>query len=182
MRPSIDAGRYRRQYAGLRQAAPEQTITLTNVPATTLLQRTMTLVALVCAAAAAWPQVGSSMATNIDYATQLRETEPLAQQGHAVAQFNLGVMYDFGQGTPKLGNMRSNTVMDHNDQTLERLTNLEIKASFTDDLLDAINQTLYRQQQEIDRLRRDLQQLRELSNEAGTGTVRSLLDDLPPHY
>jgi SlyX protein len=78
--------------------------------------------------------------------------------------------------------MRSNTVMDNNDPTLERLTDLEIKASFTDDLLDAINQTLYRQQQEIDRLRRDLQQLRELSNDAGSGTARSLLDDLPPHY
>lgn len=61
----------------------------------------MTLLALVCAAAAAWPQVGAGAATNIDYSTQLREMEALALQGHAVAQFNLGVMHDFGQGTPK---------------------------------------------------------------------------------
>ena len=78
--------------------------------------------------------------------------------------------------------MRSNTVMNHNDQTPERLNNLEIKASYTDDLLDAINQTLYRQQQEIDQLRRDLQHLREQSLDAGASVVRSLRDELPPHY
>ena len=78
--------------------------------------------------------------------------------------------------------MRSNRVMNHNDPTPERLTNLEIKVSFTDDLLDAINQTLYRQQQEIDRLRRDLQQLREHSLDASASAVRNMGDELPPHY
>lgn len=78
--------------------------------------------------------------------------------------------------------MRSNRQMDPHDPTPERLTNLEIKASFTDDLLDAINQTLYRQQQEIDRLRRDLQALREQSMDAGAGSVRNMRDELPPHY
>ena len=33
-----------------------------------------------------------------DYATALREWEPLAEQGNASAQFNLGVMYDNGIG------------------------------------------------------------------------------------
>ncbi len=36
-----------------------------------------------------------------DYATALREWRPLAEQGDAKAQFNLGVMYYNGQGVPK---------------------------------------------------------------------------------
>ena len=36
-----------------------------------------------------------------DYATALREWEPLAKQGDAFAQFNLGVMYRLGQGVPQ---------------------------------------------------------------------------------
>lgn len=83
---------------------------------------------------------------------------------------------------PPCGDLRSNTVMNHTDPTPERLDDLEIKASFTDDLLDAINRTLYRQQQEIDQLRRDLQQLREQSLDGGANAVRSLRGELPPHY
>ena len=36
-----------------------------------------------------------------DYATALREWTPLAEQGDAAAQFNLGVMYEKGQGVPQ---------------------------------------------------------------------------------
>jgi TPR repeat protein len=36
-----------------------------------------------------------------DYATALKELRPLAEQGHAEAQFNLGLMYYNGQGVPK---------------------------------------------------------------------------------
>ena len=36
-----------------------------------------------------------------DYATALREWQPLAEQGDAVAQFNLGLMYDKGEGVPQ---------------------------------------------------------------------------------
>lgn len=36
-----------------------------------------------------------------DYATELRILRPLAAQGNATAQFNLGVMHDFGQGVPQ---------------------------------------------------------------------------------
>ncbi len=36
-----------------------------------------------------------------DYATALREWLPLAEQGVAYAQFNLGVMYRNGQGVPQ---------------------------------------------------------------------------------
>ena len=36
-----------------------------------------------------------------DYATALRILRPLAEQGYASAQFNLGVMYNKGQGIPQ---------------------------------------------------------------------------------
>ena len=36
-----------------------------------------------------------------DYATALRLLRPLADQGDAIAQFNLGLMYDQGQGVPQ---------------------------------------------------------------------------------
>jgi TPR repeat protein len=36
-----------------------------------------------------------------DYATALRLLRPLAEQGEASAQFNLGFMYDLGQGVPQ---------------------------------------------------------------------------------
>ena len=38
-----------------------------------------------------------------DYATALREWTPLAKQGNADAQFDLGVMYELGQGVPQDG-------------------------------------------------------------------------------
>lgn len=36
-----------------------------------------------------------------DYAAALREWRPLAEQGDAAAQTNLGVMYDYGRGVPE---------------------------------------------------------------------------------
>jgi TPR repeat protein len=41
---------------------------------------------------------GVAAAKKGDYAAALREWTPLAEQGDAVAQFNLGVMYQQGQG------------------------------------------------------------------------------------
>jgi uncharacterized protein len=36
-----------------------------------------------------------------DYQTARKEWEPLAQEGHAEAQFRLGCLYTFGQGVPE---------------------------------------------------------------------------------
>ena len=44
---------------------------------------------------------GLEAAQSGDYQTALREWRPLAEQGVAIAQFNLGVMYDKGQGVPQ---------------------------------------------------------------------------------
>ncbi len=62
-----------------------------------------------------------------------------------------------------------------------RLENLEIKASYTEDLLEQLNMTVYRQQQVIDSLVLEVTQLRQQSPEQGGGG-RNLRDELPPHY
>lgn len=66
--------------------------------------------------------------------------------------------------------------------TETRLTNLEIKASFTEDLLDKLDQIVIRQQDQIDRLTRELIQLRQQAPAEGSAQMRNLRDDLPPHY
>ena len=67
--------------------------------------------------------------------------------------------------------------------TEQRLTEREIKASYTEDLLDQLNLVIYRQQQEIDALARTVAQLRQQMPEAGGGAgARNLRDELPPHY
>jgi TPR repeat protein len=46
-------------------------------------------------------QKGCTAHKSGDYATALREWEPLAKQGDAHAQYNLGVMYSKGRGVPQ---------------------------------------------------------------------------------
>jgi SlyX protein len=68
------------------------------------------------------------------------------------------------------------------DNTGQRLTDLEIKASFTEDLLDQLNEIIVNQQQQIDALLRELSDLRQRLPEGGAVPYRSLRDELPPHY
>ena len=63
-----------------------------------------------------------------------------------------------------------------------RLTNLEIKASFTEDLLDKLDQIITRQQDQIDRLTREVHFLRQQTPDEGPVPQRNLRDELPPHY
>ncbi len=67
------------------------------------------------------------------------------------------------------------------DPTDARLTELEIKASFADDLLEQLNQLVARQQQQIDLLQRELLALRQPVREqpADGGAP---IDERPPHY
>ncbi len=66
--------------------------------------------------------------------------------------------------------------------TEHRLTELEIKASFSEDLLDQLNLIITRQQAQIDALLREVAELRQQAPESGAPVFRSLMDDLPPHY
>jgi len=64
----------------------------------------------------------------------------------------------------------------------ERVMDLEVKASYADDLLEQLNMTIYRQQQQIDALINEVRQLRQQVPEGGQGAPRNLRDELPPHY
>ncbi|MEY4751895.1 MAG: hypothetical protein RIQ60_4109 [Pseudomonadota bacterium] len=65
-----------------------------------------------------------------------------------------------------------------------RLIELEVKASYADDLLDTLNRIVAVQQAQIDRLTREVAQLRQQAAEGqqANATPRSLRDELPPHY
>ena len=64
----------------------------------------------------------------------------------------------------------------------QRLTNLEVKACFTEDLVEALNRLVTQQQDQIDRLARELGRLRQRDAAAEPAGFRSLRDELPPHY
>jgi SlyX protein len=64
----------------------------------------------------------------------------------------------------------------------QRLTDLEIKASFTEDLLDDLNQLVAQQQKQIDLMVRELASLRQQGPADDVAAPRSLRDELPPHY
>lgn len=68
----------------------------------------------------------------------------------------------------------------------KRLTDLEVKASFTEDLVDHLNETLVRQQQQIDLLVREVarlnRQLGENAAASGGAGARDPRDEIPPHW
>ena len=63
----------------------------------------------------------------------------------------------------------------------DRITNLEIKLSFTEDLIEKLNETIYKQQQQIEFLYRELKAIKEQASSSGGGGG-SLKDEIPPHY
>lgn len=72
--------------------------------------------------------------------------------------------------------------MDTLHTLTDRLTALEIKACFNDDLLDALNRQVTRQQDQIDLLVREVQRLRRQAQAPEPDGPRNLRDELPPHY
>ncbi len=72
---------------------------------------------------------------------------------------------------------------DPADAVNARLTELEIKLSYSEDLLEQLNLTVYRQQAQIDTLLAHVQHLRLMqaasSEGGGGGDARN---ELPPHY
>ena len=63
-----------------------------------------------------------------------------------------------------------------------RITDLEIKISYTEDLVEELNRTVFRQQQQIDLLAKELRNLRDQAQNNQPQEFRSLRDDIPPHY
>jgi SlyX protein len=68
------------------------------------------------------------------------------------------------------------------DAIQQRLTDLEVKATYTEDLLEQLDQIVIRQQAQIDLLLREVAQLRDQAPQDAQATPRNLRDDLPPHF
>jgi len=65
----------------------------------------------------------------------------------------------------------------------DRLTELEIKLSLTEDLVDELNRTVFRQQEQIDLLQAQLRLLySQMQTNTGPAEPRNLRDEIPPHY
>ena len=63
-----------------------------------------------------------------------------------------------------------------------RITDLEIKISYSEDLVDELNHMILRQQQQIDQLINQVRTLSEQVQNVAPAEQRSLRDELPPHY
>lgn len=72
--------------------------------------------------------------------------------------------------------------MEVNRNNDERLTALEIKASYAEDQIDQLDKVIIRQQVQIDLLINEIASLRQSSTDGGIGAARNLRDDLPPHF
>jgi SlyX protein len=83
---------------------------------------------------------------------------------------------------PGVARVASNSGMNSPQETENRLIELEIKASYTEDTLDRLNAVVVRQQQQIDSLLRELAEWKRQGPASDNLAPRSLRDELPPHY
>jgi SlyX protein len=63
-----------------------------------------------------------------------------------------------------------------------RLTEIETKLAFAEDLLETLNQTVVRQQDQIDSLQQQLRLLNERLKDSRPDETRTPRDEIPPHY
>ena len=68
------------------------------------------------------------------------------------------------------------------ENTNQRLTDLEMKVTYTEDLVEQLDRIISGQQQQIDLLLREVAALRQPAADSTQTTWRSLRDDLPPHF
>ncbi len=69
------------------------------------------------------------------------------------------------------------------DSLETRLAELEIKLTYTDDLIEALNHSVFRQQEQIEQLQRGMRALREQQQSvAGENAQHDPREDTPPHY
>ncbi len=79
-------------------------------------------------------------------------------------------------------NARMPDIPDIDPATAKRLEDLEVKASFNEDLLDHLNDLVTRQQQQIELLIREVGKLKDRAPDTGGGATRDPREDVPPHY
>lgn len=82
---------------------------------------------------------------------------------------------------------QSSSQSNHQNDQEDRVIEIEIKLAHQEDLLESLNNTVYQQQLQIDKLEALcaalVQQMREVGNaNRGTGMGAAVLDERPPHY
>jgi SlyX protein len=70
------------------------------------------------------------------------------------------------------------------DNLEERVTELEIRVAMQDELLDSLNQTIARMQNDSDLLQAQLRLMyrKMTEDQSGEDGPRNLADEIPPHY
>ena len=64
-----------------------------------------------------------------------------------------------------------------------RITELELKLALTEDHLDTLNRTVFRQQQQLELFQGQLRELhRQLRSANNVGSPDNPMDEIPPHY
>lgn len=64
----------------------------------------------------------------------------------------------------------------------ERIINLEVKFTHQDEFLYELNKTVIAQQAVIEKLRREIEELKLGNDKSEVSPNRTLRDDIPPHY
>ncbi len=63
-----------------------------------------------------------------------------------------------------------------------RLSELEAKLAFAEDLLEALNRRVYEQQRQLDELQDEVKALRKQLREQSPAAPGNPREDIPPHY
>ena len=64
----------------------------------------------------------------------------------------------------------------------DRVTELEIKLGLTEHLVEELNRTVFRQQEQLDLLQEQLRLLYRQLQAPTSAEPRNLRDEIPPHY
>lgn len=72
--------------------------------------------------------------------------------------------------------------MDNEAALDARIVELEMKLSWAEDQIDALNASAYQQMRLIEALQRDLKSLRDQVSSGQPGETLSPREELPPHY
>lgn len=64
----------------------------------------------------------------------------------------------------------------------DRLTELETKLSFAEDLIDELNRVVYRQQAQIDLMQQQITMLHQQVQAVIPEDKRDIREEIPPHY
>jgi SlyX protein len=69
------------------------------------------------------------------------------------------------------------------EKTLDvRIDELEAKLSFAEDMIESLNLTVFRQQEQLDLMQQQIRLLHEQLRDVRPKEERDLRDEIPPHY